>query len=50
MVVFPARAGVILLLNGFNIRHISLSRTRGGDPPASSISRNSYMSFPHARG
>ena len=49
-IVFPARAGVILIDDKTAKMAVSLSRTSGGDPYTRFGKIKRFMSFPHERG
>ena len=50
IMVFPARAGVILMLTASPLPIVRLSRTSGGDPGNETLLKRKVKSFPHERG
>ena len=48
--VLPACAGVIPIRKAKNLRAISFTRMRGGDPESSNRYSDNHQFYPHARG
>ena len=48
--LFPAYAGVILILSGINSSKTTFPRIRGGDPPHAARLLQHLLTFPRIRG